>query len=230
MLAWVIKDDLVEITSDLRRVVPGLTRTLTGDPFAIELDNGSVVPADLLSEGTVLALGLFTKLRAPDRPRLLLVDDIDRGLDIGAQARLVEVLRRDPELQLVCTTYSPYLVDPRRARSSSHGSSIAWRSIFPSRHVATWLGTGESAVPPGILDDTDFPCADHLGSGRSFDSPAITDDVARLHAKRREAVTQQKLVAWRIIASWRDGHKHYRAAGSGEGERSSADATALLRV
>jgi len=63
----------------------------------------------------VLALGLLTKLREPGRPRLFLLDDIDRGLHLGAQVKLVEVLRKlmalDPGLQIVCTTHSPYLLD-----------------------------------------------------------------------------------------------------------------------
>jgi predicted ATPase len=131
-LAWMkgaAEDELAEITSELRRVVPGVKRIRTyrervtsrrvetihidgqpvrrpidetkiGDRFAIEFDDGSEVPSDLLSEGTVLALVL---------------DDIDRGLHLGAQVKLVQVLRDlmklDPELQIVCTTHSPYLLD-----------------------------------------------------------------------------------------------------------------------
>ena len=138
------EDDLARITADLGRVVPGVKRikalreevterrmdkvdidgqpvwrpvddTKIGDRFEIEFDNGTSVPSDLLSEGTVLALGLLTKLREPNRPKLVLLDDIDRGLHLGAQAHLVDVLRElmalDPELQIVCTTHSPYLVD-----------------------------------------------------------------------------------------------------------------------
>lgn len=138
------EDDLAQITADLRQVVPGVKRirtlrerlthrrmekldidgqpiwrpvdeSLIGDRFEIEFDDGSEIPADLLSEGTVLALGLLTKLREPERPRLILVDDIDRGLHLGAQAKLIQTLRElmkiDPELQIVCTTHSPYLLD-----------------------------------------------------------------------------------------------------------------------
>jgi predicted ATPase len=111
------EDELAQITADLRQVVPGVKRIRTlreritnrrmekldidgqpiwrpvdesqiGDRFEIEFDDGSEIPANLLSEGTVLALGLLTKLREPDRPKLLLVDDIDRGLHLGAQASL----------------------------------------------------------------------------------------------------------------------------------------------
>src|SRR5262249_22085697 len=116
------EDELAQITADLRTLVPGVKRiktyrervtnraiekinidgqpvwrpieeTRTGDRFAIEFDSGPEVPSDLLSDGTVLALGLFTKLREPGRPRLFLLDDIDRGLHLGAQAKLVQVLR-----------------------------------------------------------------------------------------------------------------------------------------
>jgi predicted ATPase len=138
------EDELAEITADLRRVVSGVKRIRTlrervthrrmekldidgqpvwrpideaqlGDRFELEFDDGSAIPSDLLSEGTVLALGLLTKLREPGRPRLLLLVDIDRGLHLGAQVKLVQVLRDlmklDPELQIVCTTHSPYLLD-----------------------------------------------------------------------------------------------------------------------
>lgn len=138
------EDELAQITLDLARVVPGVkrirtlresvpqrrfekldvegqpvwrpvTETVIGDRFEIEFDDGTSVPSDLSSEGTVLALGLLTKLREPKRPRLVLLDDIDRGLHIGAQAKLAQVLRDlmkiEPDLQVVCTTHSPYLLD-----------------------------------------------------------------------------------------------------------------------
>ncbi|HET7501734.1 MAG TPA: AAA family ATPase [Kofleriaceae bacterium] len=138
------EDNLAQITADLAAVVPGAKRfrthrqrstrrrierhevdgqpvwrpideTLIGDRFEIEFDDGSAIPADLLSEGTVLVLGLLTKLREPQRPQLLLVDDIDRGLHLGAQVSLIKALREmmklEPELQIVCTTHSPYLLD-----------------------------------------------------------------------------------------------------------------------
>jgi hypothetical protein len=142
-LAWMkgaAEEELAQVTSELRSVVPGVKRiktyrervtnrhmeklnidgqpvwrpvddTAIGDRFAIEFDDGFEVASDLLSEGTVLALGLLTKLREPGRPRLFLLDDVDRGLHLGAQVKLVQVLRKmlelDPELQIVCTTHSP---------------------------------------------------------------------------------------------------------------------------
>lgn len=92
-----------------------VNETLVGDRFEVEFDTGVSIPADLLSEGTVLTLGLLTKLYEKHRPRLLLVDDIDRGLHIEAQSKLVDVLRQllvvEKDLQIVCTTHSPHLLD-----------------------------------------------------------------------------------------------------------------------
>ncbi|HEY0190132.1 MAG TPA: AAA family ATPase [Kofleriaceae bacterium] len=138
------EDELARLTTDLLQVVPGVRRIRTfrervsrrriekldvegqpvwrsvdkteiGDRFAIEFDDGSEIPSNMLSEGTVLALGLLTKLREPERPKLVLIDDVDRGLHLGAQVSLIKVLREllrlDPELQIVCTTHSPYLLD-----------------------------------------------------------------------------------------------------------------------
>jgi predicted ATPase len=194
------EDELAEITADLRQVVPGVKRIRTlrervmnrrmdkididgqpvwrpvdesqiGDRFAIEFDDGSEVPADLLSEGTVLALGLLTKLREPDRPRLILLDDMDRGLHLGAQARLVQVLRElmklDSDLQIVCTTHSPYLLDlfepgevrvlaldsERRTHArpiTEHPDFGKWK--FGTQTGELWAALGEAWVTTGSTE------------------------------------------------------------------------------
>jgi predicted ATPase len=141
-----------------------------GDRFEIEFDDKSVIPADLLSEGTVLALGLLTTLREPRRPRLLLLDDIDRGLHLGAQAKLVQVLRAmmsvDPELQIVCTTHSPYVLDlfdpaevrvlaldsERRAHArplTEHPELAKWK--FGTQTGELWAALGEAWVAAGAM-------------------------------------------------------------------------------
>jgi predicted ATPase len=73
------------------------------------------VPAQLASEGTLLVLGILTVLYGRDRPELLLLDDVDRGLHPKARLELVAFLRAlletRPDLQLVATTHSPYVLD-----------------------------------------------------------------------------------------------------------------------
>lgn len=175
-LAGAKPDTLAAIAGDLAEVVPGVKRILThrervvdrvmekvdidgqpiwrpvdrpriGDRFSIEFTDGTEVPADLLSEGTVLALGLLTKLREPERPRLFLLDDIDRGLHIEAQARLVATLRalmqREPDLQIVCSTHSTYLLnlfkpDEVRVLALDEQRATHARPLTEHPEFATW--------------------------------------------------------------------------------------------
>ncbi|EYF00599.1 AAA family ATPase [Chondromyces apiculatus] len=143
-LAGAEPDILAAITRDLRAVVPQVRsirvfpttitrrreeRIVIGDQavnrpvqeevpghrFALDMGPDRIIPADLLSEGTVLALGLLVALRHPSLPKLVLADDIDKALHPDAQADLVRCLRtiqqERPDLQIVCTTHSPYLLD-----------------------------------------------------------------------------------------------------------------------
>lgn len=118
-----------QIEADLREIVPqaktvrvkptklsqGAPNPAWGHRFELELQNGNVVPAEHLSEGTLIVLGLLTALHGPGKPKVILLDDIDRGLHLEAQTRLVDAIRKlqtqDPERQIICTSHSPYLLD-----------------------------------------------------------------------------------------------------------------------
>ncbi|MBT3221137.1 MAG: AAA family ATPase [Proteobacteria bacterium] len=92
-----------------------VTKEILGDRFEVEFEKTGWIPADLLSEGTLIALALLTVLHGPERANLVLLDDIDKGLHPSAQARLLkgirEVLKQYEQLQIVCTSHSPYLID-----------------------------------------------------------------------------------------------------------------------
>lgn len=77
--------------SDLARLVPGARAVRADRVGCVEVDfeGAGWTPAALLSDGTLLAMGLLAKLHDPGRPRLLLLDDIERGLHIETQAALV---------------------------------------------------------------------------------------------------------------------------------------------
>ncbi len=89
-------------------------KQVNGTRFEVELDGVGWLPAQALSEGTVLALALVTVLHY-EQPSTLLLDDIDKGLHPLAQRELIELLRRllaqHPELQILATSHSPYLLD-----------------------------------------------------------------------------------------------------------------------
>ncbi len=84
----------------------------------IELVNGRIIPLHTASEGTLLVLGLLTILMNDLQPHLILLEDVDRGLHPLAQRNVVDLLHtiqeQNPDLQIVATTHSPYLVDRLR--------------------------------------------------------------------------------------------------------------------
>jgi len=86
-----------------------------GDELVLDMRSGKELPASALSEGTLILLGLLTFLTEREPPRLLLIDDLDRSLHPRAQTQLIDMLRKTldqhPDLQIVATSHSPYLID-----------------------------------------------------------------------------------------------------------------------
>ncbi len=90
-------------------------REYWGNSVEFDMVGAPGVPAHLASEGTLLVLGVLTALMGPERPRLVLLDDMDRALHPKAQGDLVALLRKlldqNPDMQIVATSHSPYLLD-----------------------------------------------------------------------------------------------------------------------
>jgi hypothetical protein len=120
----------------------------------IDFDGESGIPSLVVSEGTLLAMALLAAFHQKILPRVLLLDDIDRGLHPHAQqqlvATLVKILEQKPQTQLIVTTHSPFVVDmlqPEQvvalARNSA-GRVVAKRmSEHPKRHLLKQLSMGE---------------------------------------------------------------------------------------
>ncbi len=89
-------------------------RVVVGARLELQVDPAGWVQADQLSEGTLLALGLLTAIHEISGDRVLLLDDLDKGLHPAAQIKLVEVLREilseNPDLQILATAHSPMLL------------------------------------------------------------------------------------------------------------------------
>jgi predicted ATPase len=103
-------------------------RTFQGEAILFDFKNASDVSAHTVSEGTLMILGLLTVLLGPDRPKVLLMDDIEHGLHPLAQVTLLgsikKVMEKFPELQILATAHSPYLLDqlePRQIRLMTTG-------------------------------------------------------------------------------------------------------------
>ena len=132
-LATTDPERLDRVVSAVRKVVPAVRRTRqrlrkweprqpavgSSAPqfqyvLEVEMDGDGWVPADMLSEGTLFAFGMHTVLHQPRPPRLLLMDDIDRGLHPSAQRMLIQqiaAIAADGGPSIVASTHSPYILD-----------------------------------------------------------------------------------------------------------------------
>lgn len=163
VIAWLAEQRdgrLDDIEKDLRRVIPRARRLVPrraqreqqlGRLFALEMDGAKEpIPADLLSEGTLLTIGLLTVLHGRPTPKLVLLDDIDRALHPIAQKQLVAcvkaMLEQHRDLQFVCTAHSPYVVDlfdaddVRVLRADAQGFAHA-RKLSEHPEWAKWKET-----------------------------------------------------------------------------------------
>jgi len=97
------RDVQMSITQEIERVV---YLEMTEEDFKI--------PGWLLSTGTLRILALLACLRHPDPPPLLVVEEVENGLDPRTIHLLVEEFRAAiaaKKTQIVVTTHSPYLLD-----------------------------------------------------------------------------------------------------------------------
>jgi predicted ATPase len=113
------------LQANLQQIIPTIlhlrhTPTKPNQPHALLFDTvgANSLLANQVSEGTLLVLGLLAALHASSRPSLVLLDDLDRGLHPKAQKELISLLRRlldtNPDLQILATTHSPYMLDCMR--------------------------------------------------------------------------------------------------------------------
>ncbi len=93
-------------------------RDVTGQELFFDTINASSLPAHVMSDGTILVLGLLTLLHSSDL-QVILLDDIEAGLHPLAQRQLMQTLRDFAEKhdrQIILTSHSPYIVDALDAK------------------------------------------------------------------------------------------------------------------
>lgn len=111
------RNDFFKLEADLTRIVPSVKQLQPTAEHEIRFDtiNGKGLTAHQVSEGTLLTLGLLTAIHGVNKPGILLLDDLDRALHPKAQRELIDLLRgvqtTNPEIQIVATTHSPYMLD-----------------------------------------------------------------------------------------------------------------------
>jgi predicted ATPase len=122
---WSLRDASVDAFNDLldavRVVLPyardvqvAVTQEIERWTYLEMTEQHFKIPGWLLSTGTLRILALLACLRHPDPPPLLVVEEIENGLDPRTIHLLVEELRaavHAKKTQILVTTHSPYLLD-----------------------------------------------------------------------------------------------------------------------
>lgn len=124
------------------------------------------VPGWMLSTGTLRMLALLALLRHPNPPPLIVVEEIENGLDPRSIHLIVEEIRNAvlaDTTQVIITTHSPYLLDlltlehlvvverdakghPRFSRPADHDNLQRWAQEFaPGKLYTMGSLTGLSA-------------------------------------------------------------------------------------
>lgn len=133
------------------------------DSLIFDFEGASDVPARMVSEGTLLTLGILTALFQAERPRVVLLDNLERGLHPKAQRELVGLLRKvlsaNPELQIVATSHSPFILDELEpdevllthldenghtvcARINEHPEFAKWEEAMSLGEIWSYVGEG----------------------------------------------------------------------------------------
>jgi predicted ATPase len=102
------------VLSYARELQPKITTELERNVYLLLRESEFVVPGWLLSTGTLRLVALLALLRHPKPPPLIVVEEIENGLDPRTVHLIVEEIRYAVErrrTQVVMTTHSPYLLD-----------------------------------------------------------------------------------------------------------------------
>jgi predicted ATPase len=169
--APVSRPELQQVTVNGQTTASRIEREYVGHRIIFDMDGASQLPAHGASEGTLIALGILTAIMSHRDPHLVLLDDLERAIHPRAIAALVTELRGllelFPDLQIVATSHSPYLIDqlaPEEVRLmiaaegqvmcaglSDHPQIDRWKEIMRPGEI--WSMVGEewvrerSAVP-----------------------------------------------------------------------------------
>lgn len=156
-----------------KQVPFNMPRQYWGHAIFFHSQSGWNIPASMMSEGTLLALGILAALSRIPKHGVVLLDDLDRALHPKAQAEVVTVLRailqQREDLQILATSHSPYLLDSFESKEvrlsvlneeggavvaplASHPESDRWKDVMKAGEF--WSSVGESWVAPRVAGET----------------------------------------------------------------------------
>jgi len=110
-----------EILSSLQLILPysrdlqiALTSELERAVYLLLTEENFKVPGWLMSTGTLRILALLALLHHPSPPPLIIIEEIENGLDPQSVHVIINEIRNvieDGRTQIIMTTHSPYLLD-----------------------------------------------------------------------------------------------------------------------
>ena len=98
----------------IKDIQPTLTHELKRKVYLSMTEENSKIASWLLSTGTLRFVALLAMLHDPSPPPLIVVDEIENGLDPCSLSILINEIRTATEngiTQVIATTHSPYLLD-----------------------------------------------------------------------------------------------------------------------
>lgn len=152
------------LTAEVLRILPEFRAIeLTGHAegrveFGLQLAESGLVPAAELSQGTLFVLGVLALAFNPDPPRLMCIEEIDRGIHPRMLREIRDALYRlsypkafgsdRRAVQIVTTTHSPYLIDLFRDHpeeviiSQKHGRAARFERLSDRADLPELLREG----------------------------------------------------------------------------------------
>lgn len=152
------------LTEELLRILPEFqSLELIEHPddrveFALRLAEDGVLPASELSQGTLYLVGVLALAFDPDPPRVLCIEEVDRGVHPRTLREIRDALYRlsypkefgsdRQPVQIVTTTHSPYFIDLFRDHpeeiiiSQKHGRAAEFGRLSDRTDVSELMKEG----------------------------------------------------------------------------------------
>lgn len=111
------------------------------------------VPSWLLSEGTRRITAVFALLAARPRPTMLVIEEIENGLDPWTLSLVFDALREASQegLQVIVTTHSPFLLDHVNPREVIHVRRKRGDSVYEKLDSFKEVVDNEGVIAPGAM-------------------------------------------------------------------------------
>ena len=137
---------------------PNSQGVVPGKAILFELANGRTIRAQQASDGAILFLGLLALIHSPEPPKLLLIEEPEKGVYPKRLEEVIGLIRRlqedppsgRPAPQIIMTTHSPYLLSSFRpeevtlmVRRDGGRGPVEARPLRDAPHIEERLGRGE---------------------------------------------------------------------------------------